>query len=434
MNRWEKKIIDVFIDHYFASVSDTEDDRKTLRIRSSVLFPNFDTANTDEKESFLEAAESLERKGLVHIRWEKRSEGERLKTLSCENFEMLFEEANRPFPKIEAEKIKEMLGVRIREIKKSSANEETAVAAESVIAFLEFFSLHFGPREIGQGINLQIMEEFIRLLEFSLESANLEKITTRALSILLYRDSKHLEDLLALCTPLIARAHKAVPSPEENLRYFTSSSVRYQFLDFSSLERSYPESLISGKIIIEFKNSKTPMVNAEGHIIGFPLESAEEIIAIQPVSTKEEKNVLTIENKETFYALGTPQKHAMNENFLHYDCFLYTGGYPNRAAVALIKILASYGFSFYHTGDLDPDGILILQNIQDIAEKPVTPVRMDTATFDQYQAWGRTLTKPMLRQIEKIKEETKVIPCLAALLLRIEETGLGVEQEIIDYR
>jgi hypothetical protein len=40
----------------------------------------------------------------------------------------------------------------------------------------------------------------------------------------------------------------------------------------------------------------------------------------------------------------------------------------------------------------------------------------------------------MLRQIEKIKDETKAAPELAGLLRCIEETGLGVEQEIIDYR
>ena len=59
---------------------------------------------------------------------------------------------------------------------------------------------------------------------------------------------------------------------------------------------------------------------------------------------------------------------------------------------------------------------------------------MDSATFDQYQAWARSLTKPMLRQMEKIREETRAIPGLAGLLQRIEETGLGVEQEIVDYR
>jgi hypothetical protein len=59
---------------------------------------------------------------------------------------------------------------------------------------------------------------------------------------------------------------------------------------------------------------------------------------------------------------------------------------------------------------------------------------MDAAAFNQYQAWDRTLTKPMLRQIEKIREETRTVPDISGLLRRIKETGLGVEQEIIDYR
>jgi hypothetical protein len=144
--------------------------------------------------------------------------------------------------------------------------------------------------------------------------------------------------------------------------------------------------------------------------------------------------VLTIENKETFYALGSPEEYFTDRNLSHHDCFLYIGGYFNRAAAGLIKILSASGFSFYHAGDLDPDGVLILQQIQDTAEKSVIPVRMDAATFDEYRAWGRSLTKPMLRQIEKIRDETKAILGLAGLLQRIEETGLGVEQEIVDYR
>ena len=214
--------------------------------------------------------------------------------------------------------------------------------------------------------------------------------------------------------------------------------------DLSILERSYPETMISGKITIEYKGEKTPLVNIGGHILGIPLENAEKIESIQLVSGENEKTklsaktVLTIENKETFYALGAPQRNE-NEEFPHYDCYLYIGGYSNRATRAVVKVLAASGFSFYHAGDLDPDGILILQHIQDIAntvsaEKPVTPVRMDAATFDQYRTWARTLTKPMLNQIKKIRDETRLIPELSGLIQRIEETGLGVEQEIIDYR
>jgi len=413
MTNWEKKIIDAFIDHYFASApeaSPAEEDHRILRLRSLIFFPGFETAHPDEKESYLEAAESLQRRGIVTLRWEKRGEGERLKTLSCKNFEALFAEAGKPHPRTEMEKIKTLLGEKAAILKETQG-------AEKLIVFLEYFSQHFGPREIGQGFNQQIMEELIRLLEFSCDSAKIEKITTRALSILLYNDSKRLENLLSFCAPLLLRAQKAVPSA-----------------DFTFPERSYPETMISGKLIFEFKDSNTSMLNAEGLILNLPLESAQAIGSIKLISEKSEKTVLTIENKETFFALGSPQKSGASENLFRYNCFLYTGGYPNRAAAALIKILSSFGFNFHHAGDLDPDGILILQHIQEIAERPVTPIRMDAITFDQYRAWARPLTKSTLRQTEKIREETRAIPEIAGLLRRIEETELGVEQEIVDYR
>jgi hypothetical protein len=425
MTNWEKKIIDAFESHYFASVhaTGTGDDRGVLRLRSFVFFPDFDTVSFDEKVSYLEAAESLERKGIIKLNWEKHGKGERLKTLICEKFEMLFKEAGKPFPETEAEKIRAMLGAKaeavaktIAEAAKEAAFNEKTAQAEKVIALLEFFSINFGPREIGHGLTQNTMEDFVRLLEFYSNTAQLENITTRALSILLYRDSKHLEYLLELCNPLLSRAEKKVSVP-----------------DFSFLERSYPETMIAGKIIIEYKGGKTPLVNSEGHILGIPLENAEEIEAITLVS-KKDKTVLTIENKETFYALGNPQKHDASKELSRFDCFLYAGGYSNRAAAALVHILAASGFSFYHAGDLDPDGILILQHIHDIAEKPVTPLRMDAATFDKYLSWARTLSKPMLHQIKKIRDETRAIPQLAGLLRRIEETGMGVEQEIVDYR
>jgi hypothetical protein len=412
MTNWKQKIVEAFISHYFASIQSSDQSDRTaagvLRIRSSLFYPEFDSSHPDEKESYLEAAEYLERKGIVKLNWEKRNKGERLKTLSCTDYKELFAEADKQYPETEAQTIRAMLEAKAKALKTSST------ATDNVINFLEFFSVHFSPREIGMGIDLRVMEEFIRLLELTGKTDQPEKITIRALSILLYRDSKRLENVLTFCKPLLLRSHK---NPSLNLVF---------------PERSYPETMISGKITIEYKDNNEPMVNAGGHILNLPLETAEAVCAIRPVSITGERTALTIENKETYYALGSPNKTG--KNLSPYDCFLYIGGYSNRATAALIQVLAACGFSFYHAGDLDPDGILILQHISDIAEKPVIPLRMDTATFDQYQAWGRTLSKPVLRQIEKIREETKAIPELSGLLQRIEETGLGIEQEIIDYR
>ncbi|MCL2294151.1 MAG: DUF2220 domain-containing protein [Spirochaetes bacterium] len=431
MTSWEKKIINAFIAHYFASASaasEKEENRKSLRLRTSILFPNFDTANPNEKESYLEAAELLEQKGIVKLTWEKAQKGERLKTLSCENFKKIFDEAGKPYPWAEAEKIRTMLAEKVKTLKKSQAalgkeksaetSPEVLEQVKKVINLLEYFSQHFGIREIGQGATYQTMEDLVRLFEFICDPVKLEKITARALSVLLYRDSKHLENLLSACTHLLSRAQKTVALP-----------------DFSFLERSFPETMISGKIIFEYKKPAHPLINAKGLILNLPLESIERFSVIQLISEKKEKSVLTIENKETFFALGSPQKHdCPNSNLSRYDCYLYTGGYPNQAAAALIKLLAASGFTFYHAGDLDPDGILILQFIQDIAERPVFPVKMDATTFDLYRPWARTLDNSMLRQIKKIQEDVRAIPCVSELLQRIEQTGMGIEQEIIDYR
>jgi hypothetical protein len=165
------------------------------------------------------------------------------------------------------------------------------------------------------------------------------------------------------------------------------------------------------------------------------------------MDAKDQPAVLTVENKETFYALAvsdpretSPEAppelpHDPGQGGLsRFDSFLYVGGYLNYAAAGMIKILAASGFCIYHAGDLDPDGILILQNIMDIAGKPVIPVGMNAAVFDRYLPWARPLTKTILDQLKKIREGTKAIPGLAELIRRLEETRRGVEQEIIDYQ
>ena len=430
MTNWKRKIVDNFIRNYFTSAPKQGDNRSTLRVNTVSLFPDFDTAHPKETEAYIAAAKMLERKGIAKLSWENERKKERLKSIRCDNFKKLFREAGRPYPKAEVEKTIAMLDAKAEMLKQKLAGfENESAAAEQtkiVIGLLEFLSVNFGLKEIGHGITSQTMEDITRLFEFVCEPAQLENITNRALSILLYQDSKHLETLPSYYNHLLSRIQKTIPVP-----------------DLSFLERAYVETMISGKIIFEYKPSgegqlDPPLINAKGNILHLPFESIETFSAIQLISGSHEKKVLTIENKESFYTLANPQKYNMQTNLSAYDCFLYTGGYPNRAAIALIKLLAASGFTFHHAGDLDPDGILILQHVSDIvreiAEKPVTPIKMDSAIFNQYRPWARQLTAPMLRHAEKIREDTKNIPGIAELLQRIEDTGMGIEQEMIDYR
>jgi len=421
MTNWKKKILNALISHYFTSACDAEETRSFLRLRSAKVFPEFEAASVEDKEAYLEAAQSLERRKAVKLSWEGQAEGVLLKTISCENFEKLFREAGRPFPRTEAEKTRAMLAAKLQVLKEALAGlEGDREQAQKVVTLLEFLSGHFGLREIGQGLNYKVMADLVLLLEFHFKPSQLEKITPRALSILLYQDSKHLEALPAFCNQFFLRLQKNIPVP-----------------DIAFMLRSYPETLISGKIVVRYKNAQRSLSNANGHIFGLPLETVQRISAIKPLRgwslRPPERTALIIENKETFYALGSPQRHKAAVR-LGYDCFLYAGGYPNRAVVALLKILAASNFALYYAGDMDPDGILILQHLCDFVDKPITPVKMDVDTFERYRPWARTLSKGMIAQMERLREDTKAIPGIGELVRHIEDTGLGVEQEIVDYR
>jgi hypothetical protein len=427
---WEREIINAFIARYFASASSAEEvERPPMRLRSVSLFPGFDAASPDEKESYLEAAEALEHRGLLKLHWEKRSLGERLKTLTCENFEKLFEEADSAYPRTEAKEIRSMIAEKIPALQELSRRAKGKFAI-GIPAFLGWYAEHFGVRETGRGLDQKNVGDFIRLLELFFEPAQLDGVSARVLSIKLYRDSKRLEALLELFGPALSLAEKSGSPPP----------------DLSFLKRSYPETMLSGRLVFEYgidpqesqdlqdPQGSPPLSNTTGRILGLPLAHAAALRNIKTLRQKDHPLVLTIENKETFYALADMCAHEKNTNLSQYDCFLYTGGYFNQAAAAVIRALAASGFSFYHAGDLDPDGILILQHIGDIAERPVTPVLMNAAVFDRYLPWARPLKENVLRQAEKIRSDTRAIPGIAELLRRIAGTRLGVEQEILDYR
>jgi hypothetical protein len=484
---WEKQIITAFIERYPSSAAAalaaadnassgavlSGGGKKTpaevppakaprpLRIKPDRIVPGIDRALPDDRESFLEAAESLEGRGLLSLIWARHRKGETLTALVCRDLELLYEFAGKPSPKTVAE-----------DARKAARTFAAGTVSEEAALF-SFLAKNFTPLDAAGGIDMTALADLYHLTGFlfdrnepwqetplpgpsplpgpaapvsgtdqrpeTLWQGKVRGITTRALSVALYGNSKRLEALMTLFNPLFVRARRqGIVIP-----------------DFSFLDRSFPETFIAGKIALDFEdapagepagNGETarppenatgeagsqpcgsrPLINAGGNILGLPLETILKIRRIRPLP--EATAVLMIENKETFFALAQTLPPLPD-----YTCFLYVGGHPNRAVRALASLLAESGFSFSHAGDLDPDGILILQELADITGKEVKPLRMDVATFDHYLECGRQLEPSMLRRTVLISEKIRVIPGMAELIKRIEETGMGVEQEIIDYR
>jgi hypothetical protein len=410
MTNWEQRIARIFLERYPHSAA--AEGGRPLRLSLKQLFPEFENSPPDEKESFLEAAEALEQKGLAGIRWVRLKKQELLAAISFHDPETLYALAGLDSPSVIA-----------------AAGRQTAgeISRSSSCVYPELFGYiaeNLKSIDAVKGIDPQAVRDLARLASYAADSPGTNAVTSRTVSITLFSNSKRLEELTELFARMLGRAEgRGIAVP-----------------DFSFLDRAFPETMIAGKLQFVFREDETCgpagcMINKEGIILGLPLASIQRLKKIQPCGrdpgrTSAPPVVLMIENKETFYALAERRGNILAQ----YDAFIYTAGHPNRAVTALVSILAASGFDFYHAGDLDVEGILILQELTGIAGKPVTPLRMDGKTFDEYRQFGRTLTKSMLRRTALINESIRALPGITALISRIEQSKLGIEQEIIDYR
>ncbi|GHV63149.1 hypothetical protein AGMMS49587_12210 [Spirochaetia bacterium] len=421
MTPWEDRIINAFIERYPASAAArlANSKKNILRIPALKVFPGFYNAAPDERESFLDAAKSLETRKILSLVWVRYRKDAELSTLVCHDMEKLFEFSQKPSPKTIAEAAREAAGKIALHLRIEGDEDPNT---EKTCAFFSFLSENMTAPDAAKGIGAESVHDLAKLFQAVSKPVNL---TLRALSISLYNDSKKLEALINSCKAIFARAERQ----------------RIAMPELSFLDRSFPETSIAGRITITIENSQA-LVNESGSILTLPLVTIQKIESIADCHSEsasgEHPSVLMLENKETFFTLAAAL-YTSGASCRTYTCILYVGGYPNRAVCALVRILAKSGFTFYHSGDLDPDGILILQELQGIinnagiAGQTVTPVYMDTSTFARYLEHGRKLEPSMLQRITLIKDETRALPGIAELIEKIEKTRKGIEQEIIEY-
>ncbi|MDR0636893.1 MAG: DUF2220 family protein [Treponema sp.] len=384
MSSWERRIVDAFLAKYPASVA--AGGSKRLRLKVKKLFPNFESASASERNLFIKAAERLEKSGMVSLVWNRGEQTAELSSIVCAVGDALFAGVGLVPP-----------STRITPIRNA--------AMRCDLPFFTFLAENLTIADMARGIDERAVEDFARLALYITQHPE-QGMTPRALSVALFADSKRLEALLTLFRKLLNRADaQGVAIP-----------------DFSPLNRSYPDTMIAGSMAFRVAGYET--VNKSGSIFGLPVSTIQKISAARPLKART-PSALSIENKETFYALS--------EQLSDFDCLFYTGGYPNAAVQTLVAILAKSGFRLYHAGDLDIDGILILQELTHYAGQPIMPFRMDSSTFDEYAPYGRKLHKNMLNYAHRINETTRSLSGIPELIARIEETGMGIEQEIIDY-
>lgn len=423
----ELRILETLAERFSRSAQ--ADGGAALRLTPEKSFADLLSSGPDVYESFLEAAERFESEGIVTLAWKRFRKGEELASIVLRDSEAIFSLLGRPVPSDEAARARETA----RRITDGLAERGDATS-DAARAFFSWLADNVRARDASAGdraIDLaRAIADFASLVDALRRHAKgglLSGITPRALSIKLFSDSKRIESLLAELAPLLTRARRAgIPVP-----------------DTSPVERSFPETLVAGVLAFELgetsagDSTRARIDNPAGCVIGLPLVTAMRIERIVPTVQKSpgaHACLVAVENLETFYALATRgESTSPREDAPLAEAFLYVGGHPNRAVQRLLDRFARSGFKITHAGDLDPEGILILQEVMDAAGAKVEPLRMDARTFDAYRDHSRELEKTALARVALIRDDTRALPGIESLLERILSTGRGVEQEIVEY-
>ncbi len=362
------------------------------------VFPRM-KIDVETKELFLDAVVELERRGLVSVKWQRFREGSEVDALYLEDAERLFELVGRASPETVRE---EMLAVLHDESWSAASRSEIGAAIrDHLTAALE--ERHpVAARDAGE------LRDLARLFSIGADEAGLTPI--RALSVRVFGDSKRLEDLLPLADRLSRGACGVAVSGE------------------LGLARAYPEASLALRGAVVFGDGgERRRWECVAEAVTLPAQTIERIAALE--YSRSSPAVLSVENKETFFSLVA--RLGVRPGALPPEiCALtYGGGHPHPAYINLLALCAAGGATLYHFGDLDPDGLLILSELETALRTPVHPWRMDAATYEAYLPFGYDPPPSRLELLAASRERLPVaLHPLAELILARRK---GVEQEVI---
>ena len=150
--------------------------------------------------------------------------------------------------------------------------------------------------------------------------------------------------------------------------------------------------LIKGNARICFDESAIELSEMPG---GIALSNGS-LAGIHKISVKTDK-VITVENLTTYHDCDEPDA-----------VYIYLGGYHNTSKQKLLELIYENNGDkeYYHEGDLDVYGFLILENLISKTQIPFKPLLMDVETIERFYRAGlyKTLTARDRKMIDSKKD------------------------------
>lgn len=229
---YERKILRVFSDRYPNSAH-IRGGRKLRKGGWEAIFPEI-VRSPDIKNAFLDAVERLAEKGIISVQWEKFRKGDKVGAIYLEDPDGLY--------KFLGEKTPEQLLGEVR--KYISSCEASAETTAKIIEFIMENDLHY--YELIS--NLDDIKDILKLTDVTPDVA--VKYNIRALSILLFNNSKRIESIIGKADELCSLCGETPISGSLDIR------------------RVYPETTFAGKAKIVFNDNSVWTLN--GSIVTLP--------------------------------------------------------------------------------------------------------------------------------------------------------------------
>ncbi len=377
LGSYERRILKAFVDRFQSSAHRKGGRRVRIGNWEKILPEAYTDAG--EKTAFLEAMESCALRGVISLSWKKFRRGDELDAAYLEDDVLLFKLMDLEHPDDLLHRIVETTG----------GKEWNSPASKDVLEFCKRALSEKGTPPFnnpGDAVDLITLFEHLERRE--------SPLPLRALSVKLFNDSKRIEVLLSGSAGILKQIKR-----EESV---------------SSLERSFPECGIKGDIAIEFNDGR--VWNLRNETLSLSIGSVEKIRRITDGNGLA-RPVLSVENKETFHLIHRPD---------HYCGYIFCHGHINSAVRLMIQTLLHSGIELHHFGDMDPEGILIFIEINELCKSRCVPFRMTVETYRRYQSYGYNLSAAQLSRLPRDAGP------LSTLAEAIHTSGKGVEQEIVD--
>lgn len=400
MNKYEIKIVNALLKKYYkrkAIHKDAEINRRIDLPATKILKDYSDyNVNLNEKELVNKAIISLEEYGFITVSKLKLSEDFEKIYLCVDNVESLEEYAAK----------------NLDIIPRSFAVDELKSIIKKYRNKGEIVNYYIDELENtiqNKSIRLDVMkeEDILKIITF-LEN-NKEFLYIREVSMLIFGDSKYLENYrkTQVCSILYSYYVKNGEDVfrEENLL------ERFNVYDIDQ------EICIKGPVLIGFENKTIDIDGLTGGV-SFSIKDIDKIKRIVVNSDR----IMTIENKTSFL--------RMNQG----DCYIYLGGFATKPQVTFIKKLIENNPDkrYLHFGDIDAGGFWIHKKLCEQTNMKFDLFCMDKKTLqnDNYKDYVKSLTENDVVRLTNLKDNSEYQECIEWIL----KNNFKLEQEIVSLK